>query len=102
MKIISLLHTSICSSVTCISDSLVMYWVNLYSVSVSPLITGTSIAVYLVTLSLNMSYAMQHRMLGSLLNTELYSMLKEVIIAYCEVLSNTYLVGLRKTMRKLS
>jgi hypothetical protein len=28
-------------------------------------------------------------------------MLKEVIIAYCKVLSNTYLVGLRKTMEKL-
>lgn len=41
-------------------------------------------------------------MVGSLLNTELYSMLKEVIIAYCEVLSNTYLVGLRKTMENLS
>jgi hypothetical protein len=40
-------------------------------------------------------------MVGSLLNTELYSLLKEVIIAYCEVLSNTYLAGLRKTMEKL-
>jgi len=41
-------------------------------------------------------------MVGSLLNTELYSMLKEVIIAYCDVLSNTYLVGLRKTIGNLS
>jgi hypothetical protein len=29
-------------------------------------------------------------------------MLKEVIIAYFEVVSNTYLVGLRKTMENLS
>jgi len=41
-------------------------------------------------------------MVGSLLNTELYSTLKEVIIAYCDVLSDTYLVGLRKTMGNLS
>jgi hypothetical protein len=74
----------------------------MYCVSVSPLITGTLTAVYLMTLSLSMSQAIQHRMLGSVLNTELYNMLKEVIIAYCEVLSNTYLVGLRKTMENLS
>jgi len=47
-----------------------MYWV-----SVSPLITGTLIAVYLVTLYLNISQAMQHRTVESLLNTKLYSML---------------------------
>jgi hypothetical protein len=69
-----------------------MYWV-----SVSPLVTGTLIAVYLVTLSLNMSQAIQHRTVGILLNTEL----KEVIIAYCQVQSNTYLVGLSKTMENL-
>jgi len=50
MGIIFLLHTSICSSVASISDRLVMY-----CVSLSPLITGTLIAVYLMTLSLNMS-----------------------------------------------
>lgn len=74
-----------------------MYWV-----SVSHLITGNLIALYLVIPSLNMSLAIQNRMVGSLLNTELYSMLKEVIIAYCEVLSNNYLVGMRKTMENLS
>jgi hypothetical protein len=74
-----------------------MYWV-----SVSLLITGTLTAVYLMTLSLNMSQAIQHRTVGSLLNTELYSMLKEVIIAYFEVVSNIYLVGLRKTIENLS
>lgn len=102
MRIIFLLHTSICSSVTNISDSLVMYWVTMYWVSLSPLITGTLIVVYLLTLSLSMSQAIQHWMVGSLLNTELYSTLKEVIIAYCDVLSDTYLVGLRKTMGNLS
>jgi hypothetical protein len=79
-----------------------MYWITMHWVSVSPLITGTLIAVYLMTLSLNMSQAIQHQTVGSLLNTELYSILKEVIIAYCEVLSNTYLGGLRKTMENIS
>jgi len=60
MRIIFLLHTSICSSVTNISDSLVMYWVTMYWVSLSPLITGTLIVVYLLTLSLSMSQAIQH------------------------------------------
>jgi hypothetical protein len=102
MKIIFLLHTTICNSVTSISDSLVIYWVIMYWVSVSPLITGNLIALYLVIPSLNMSQAIQNWMVGSLLNTELYSMLKEVIVSYCEVLSNTYLVGMRKTMENLS
>lgn len=74
-----------------------MYWVSL-----SLLIIGTLIAVYLMTLSLSMSQAIQHQMIRSLVNTELYSMLKEVTIAYFEMLSNTYLMGLRKAMENLS
>lgn len=97
-KIIFLLYTSICSSGTSISDSLVMYWVTMYWVSFSLLIIGTLIAVYLMNLALTMSQAIQHQTIRSLLNTELYSMLKEVIITYFELLSNIYLVGLRKTM----
>jgi hypothetical protein len=102
MKIIFLLHTNISTSVTSISDSLVMYWVTMHWVSVSPLTTGTLIAVYLVTLSPNMSQTIQHQTVGSLLNTELYSILSEVIIANCEVLSDTYLVRMKKTMENLS
>jgi hypothetical protein len=102
MKIIFLLHTNISTSVTSISDSLVMYWVTMHWVSVLPLITGTLIGVYLVTLSLNMSQVIQHRTVGSLLNTELCSMLREVVIAYYEVLSDTYLVGMKKTLENLS
>jgi len=69
MKIIFLLHTSICNSVTSISNSLVVCWVSMYWISVSPLNTDTLIAVYLVTLFLNMSQTIQHWTVGSLLNT---------------------------------